>query len=146
MKLKIRRVGNSLGVLLPKDVLIGWGLGEGDTLELGLGSIRPSRRARPAAQALDELGLSIGLAVVRQFTAREIRAQIRATLSERRRQGDWTAVCDEWQALARGRDEGRLYAAMLGRDERARSLRQILPFIDLLAPAQVRALKEGTAA
>ena len=34
MKLTIRRIGNSLGVIVPKTALEIWGIGEGDTLEL----------------------------------------------------------------------------------------------------------------
>jgi antitoxin component of MazEF toxin-antitoxin module len=146
MKLKIRRVGNSLGVLLPKDVLRGWGLGEGDSLELGLNGIRPATSAPRRQQVLDAASRAIGLAVIRQFTAREIRAQIRATLSERRRQADWDETCDSWQLLARGKDDGALFAAMLGRDDRSKELRHCLPYAELLPAAQLRTLREGAVA
>jgi antitoxin component of MazEF toxin-antitoxin module len=145
MKLKIRRVGNSLGVLLPKDVLLGWGLGEGDSLELSLNGIRPETKASRRKQETDEAGRAIGLAVIRQFTVREIRAQVRAALSERRRQGDWDEVGDYWQLLARGKEDGALFAAMLGRDEHTIGMRRWLPYVELLPAAQLRALREGTA-
>lgn len=35
MKVKIRKIGNSLGILLPKDTLTLLGLGAGDEVELG---------------------------------------------------------------------------------------------------------------
>jgi len=141
MKLKIRRVGNSLGVLLPKDALLAWGLGEGDSLELSLNTIRPVARAPRRPNELDAVSRAIGLAVIRQFTAREIRAQIRATLSARRRQADWDESCDSWQLLARGKDDGALYAAMLGRDETSIGLRHNLPYADLLPAAQLREIR-----
>ena len=34
MKVKIRKIGNSLGIILPKDVLTLLGLKEGDSIEL----------------------------------------------------------------------------------------------------------------
>lgn len=83
------------------------------------------------------------LAVIRQFSAREIRAQIRVSLRERRQQHDWDSACEEWEALARGKDDGALFAAMLGNDERAISRRQYQPYIDLLSAAEVRAFREG---
>jgi len=143
VKLKIRRIGNSLGILLPKEALLGWGLGEGDNLELGLKDIRPVRRTPRRKDELDAVNRSVSLAVIRQFSAREIRAQIRASLRQRRQQYDWDNACDEWESLARGKDDGALFAAMLGRDERAISRRQYLPYIELLSAAEVRALREG---
>jgi antitoxin component of MazEF toxin-antitoxin module len=145
MKLKIRRVGNSLGVLLPKDVLVGWGLGEGDSLELGLDGLRPPANVPRRRQELDETARAIGLAVIRQFTVREIRAQMRAALAERRRQRDWDETCDQWQSLARGKGDGELFAAMLGRDGPGIGLRRWMPYADLLPAAQLRALREGGA-
>jgi len=41
MKLQVRRIGNSLGIIVPKDALQAWGVGEGDHLELGERGIRP---------------------------------------------------------------------------------------------------------
>jgi antitoxin component of MazEF toxin-antitoxin module len=143
VKLKIRRVGNSLGVLLPRDALLGWGLGEGDTLQLGLGGIRPVLPRPRRRETLDELSRAISLAVIRHFSSREIRAQMRASMQLRRQQHDWDELCDEWAALARGKDDGALFAAMLGRDERSVSRRQYLPYTDLLSAAQLRSLREG---
>ncbi len=143
MKIKIRRVGNSLGILLPKEALLGWGLGEGDSLELGLSGIQPAPRMPRRRHEFDELSRSVGLAVIRQFTAREIRAQIRVSLRERRQQHDWNANCTDWEQLARGKDDGALFAAMLGRDERAANQRQYLPYADLLSATQLRALRQG---
>ena len=143
MKIKIRRVGNSLGILLPKEVLLGWGLSEGDSLELGLNGIRPTQRTPRRKHELGELSRSMGLAVIRQFTAREIRAQMRISLRERRQQYNWDANCAEWEILARSKDDGALFAAMLGRDERAINQRQYMPYIDLLSAAQQRAFREG---
>lgn len=147
MKLTIRRVGNSLGVIIPRTMLDAWGLGEGDALELTERGIRPAARgAGFSHQALDELKRSIALAVLRQFTPRQIRAQILANLSRWRTQGAWVPAYGEWQDLASRDDDAALFAAMLGRDEGAVALRQSMPFVGLLSQEEVRRLHEEAAA
>src|SRR5258708_17015487 len=115
MKVAVRRIGNSLRVIVTKRVLKCWGVGEGDELELTAQGINPVARRGLSHQGLDELKRSIALAVVRQFTPREIRAQILANLHRWRRQGAWVSAYDEWQDIAVRRDDGELIAAMLER-------------------------------
>jgi antitoxin component of MazEF toxin-antitoxin module len=146
MKLAIRRVGNSLGVILPKSMLDAWGLGEGDALELTERGIRPPARSGFSPQALDELKRALALAVVRRFTPQEIRAQSLANLHRWKSQGTWVSAYDEWQALIERKDDGELFAAMLGRDEYANRLRQSPPYVGLLPREEVRKLNEEAAA
>jgi len=146
MKVSLRRIGNSLGVLLPKATLDAWGLGEGDVLDLNERGLRPTARAGFLHQELDELRRSMALAIVGQFTPGQIRAQILANLHRWQRQGTWVSAFDEWQTIARGDDDGELFAAMLGRDERAVGLRQSAPYAGLLSQEQVRRLNEEAAA
>lgn len=146
MKLVIRRIGNSLGVIIPKATLESWGLGEGDHLELTARGIRPVARTGLGHAALDELKRSIALAVVQGFAPRAIRAQILANLHRWKRQGTWVSAYDEWQELARQDDDGALFAAMLGRDENAVRLRQSMPFVGLLSQEKVQRLHEEAAA
>ena len=146
MKLAIRRIGNSFGVIIPKAALESWGVGEGDHLELGVRGIRPAQRAGLSHDTLDELKRSIAVAVVRGFTLREIRAQILANLHRWKRQGTWVSAYDEWRELAQQGDDGALFAAMLGRDENAVRLRQSMPFVGLLSQEQVKKLHEEAAA
>lgn len=145
MKIRLRRVGNSLGVLIPKATLESWGVGEGDELELSAHSIRPPIRGGFSHQKLDELRRSIALAVVRRHTAREIRAQILANLHRWKEQGVWGGAYEEWRGIASGSDDGQLFAAMLGRDEEAVRLRQSAPFVGLLPKEEVRRLNEEAA-
>jgi antitoxin component of MazEF toxin-antitoxin module len=142
MKLTVRRVGNSLGVILPKDALEAWGVGEGDHLDLTERGIRPARRGGLTHQALDELKRRIAFAVVRDFTPREIRAQMLANLHLWRKQGTWGPAYDEWLVLAQSKDDGELFSAMLGRDDNAVRLRQSMPGVGLLSQAEVRKLNE----
>ena len=145
MKIPLRRIGNSLGVLIPKPTLDAWGLGEGDAMELSEGGLRPRRRGGFLHQELDELRRAMALAVVRQFTPTQIRAQMLANLHRWKRQGVWVSAFDEWREVAKGNDDGELFAAMLGRDERAVRLRQSAPYAGLLSPQEVRRLNEEAA-
>jgi antitoxin component of MazEF toxin-antitoxin module len=145
MKVAVRRIGNSLGVIIPKPVLESWGVGEGGQLELTERGIRPAARSGLSHAALDELKRSIALAVVRQFTPREVRAQILANLHRWKRQGAWVAAYDEWRDIATRGDDGELFAAMLGRDDNATRLRQSMPFVGLLSRTEVRRLHEEAA-
>jgi antitoxin component of MazEF toxin-antitoxin module len=146
MKVVVRRVGNSLGVIIPKAALAAWGVGEGDYLELTDRGICPAASPRLSHEALDELRRSIALAVVSRFSARQIRAQILANLHRWKSQGAWVAAYDEWRELAEQHDDGALFAAMLGRDENAIRLRQSIPFVGLLSQQEVRKLHEEVAA
>jgi antitoxin component of MazEF toxin-antitoxin module len=73
MKLTLRRVGNSLGVILPKDALDKWGVGEGDQLDLTERGIQPPLRGGFSTEQLDEHKRRLAAAVVSRFTAKHIR-------------------------------------------------------------------------
>ena len=146
MKLTVRRIGNSLGIIIPRATLEAWNVKEGGHLELTATSIRPPSDKAASHQALDELKRSISLAVVRSFTPVQIRAQILANLHRWRAQGMWVSAYDEWQAIASDQDDGRLYAAMLGRDEEAIQLRQSMPYVGLLPQTEGSKLNEEAAA
>ncbi|HVC31715.1 MAG TPA: AbrB/MazE/SpoVT family DNA-binding domain-containing protein [Steroidobacteraceae bacterium] len=145
MKVRLRRVGNSLGVLLPKATLAAWGVGEGDELELSERGLRPPARGGFSHRELDDLRLSLSMAVVRKHTARAIRAKILANLHKWKRQDSWVPAYDEWDAIVRREDDGALFAAMLGRDQDAVRLRQSMPYVGLLSQQEVRALYEEAA-
>lgn len=138
MKLTVRRIGNSLGVILPKSMLTTWGVGEGDTLELTERGIRPGTPPGLSHEVLDELKRSLALAVVRRFTPQEIRAQSQANLHRWKKQGTWVSAYDEWTQLMESGGDGELFAAMLGRDDRSNRLRQSMPFVGLLSQKEVK--------
>lgn len=145
MKLTIRRIGNSLGAIIPRGVLERLGLGEGDLLEVderSLGAVR-SGLSKPD---LDQLRLERALAIVRHFTPGEIRAKGLANLHRWKRAGSWGRAYDEWEDILRDSDDGRLFAAMLGRDEDSVRLRQSAPYVGLLPEELVREMNEKAAA
>lgn len=146
MKLAIRRIGNSLGVILPKSMLRTWGVGEGDALELTERGIRPATRAGLSHAVLDELKRFLALAVVRRFTPQEIRAQSLANLHRWKNQGTWFSAYDEWKRLMETGGDGELFAAMLGHDDRSNRLRQSMPFVGLLSQKEVEHLYEEAGA
>ena len=144
MKLELRRIGNSLGVIVPKSTLTGWGVGEGDTLELTERGIRPAREGASHLR-LDELKRSLSLAVIRRCTPGEIRAQSLANLYRWKSQGSWVSAYDEWAAILDRRSDGELFAAMLGRDDNSIRLRQSMPFVGLLSAEEVKGIYEEAA-
>lgn len=145
MRLTIRRIGNSLGVIVPRSTLAAWGLAEGDTLELTARGIAPPRR-RGAHEALDEHKRKLAAAVATRFPANAIRAHSLGNLHRWREAGVWVSAYDEWLDILRSNDDGALFAAMLGRDERANRLRQSPPYVGLLPRDEVAKLNEEAAA
>jgi antitoxin component of MazEF toxin-antitoxin module len=95
MKLELRRIGNSLGIIVPKEALRGWGLGEGDHLELGEHGIRPASKSGASHVMLDELKRKLAAEVASRFTPNLIRAQGLANLSRWRKSGVWGPVYAE---------------------------------------------------
>jgi antitoxin component of MazEF toxin-antitoxin module len=146
MRVPLRRIGNSFGVILPRTTLEAWGVGEGDALELSERSLRPSGRGGFSHQELDQLRHALSLAVIRRCTPREIRAQILANLHRWKRQGVWVSAYEEWRRIVQSDDDGLLFSAMLGRDEDAVRLRQSMPYVGLLPQAEVRKLHEEAGA
>ncbi|MGE5616135.1 MAG: AbrB/MazE/SpoVT family DNA-binding domain-containing protein [Bacillota bacterium] len=63
MKTVLRRIGNSLGVIIPKAILASWNVGEGDALHISGEGIFP-RKPPTGPQALDERNRRIAAAVV----------------------------------------------------------------------------------
>ena len=146
MKLIIRSVGNSLGIIIPKSALDEWGVRKGDALELVGRSIRPVQPHGLSHAALDELKRRLAAAVTASCSAQQIRAQSLANLHRWKQAGAWVSAYDEWQKIIETGDDGELFAAMLGRDEHANRLRQSPPYVGLLPREQVRKLNEEASA
>ena len=146
MRLIIRSVGNSLGIIIPKSALDEWGVGKGDALELVGRTIRPVRRKGPSQDALDELKRRLAAAVTARCSAHEIRAQSLANLHRWKQDGAWVSAYDEWKSIIDSGDDGELFAAMLGRDERANRLRRSPPYVGLLPRELVEELNEEASA
>jgi len=144
MKIEIRRVGNSLGVILPKFTLDSWGLGEGDYLELTSRSIRP-RAVSFSVEILDEHKRKLAAAVVSRFTPKLIRAHSLANLHRWQKNGVWVSAYYEWQDIMENSNDGALFAVMLGREEYANRLRQSPPYVGLLPREEVKKLNEEAA-
>jgi hypothetical protein len=146
MKLELRRIGNSLGVIVPKQTLQNWGVGEGDHLELGERGIRPLSKTGESHGVLDERKRLLSVAVVRRCTSREIRAQSLANLYRWKKQGTWVSAYDEWTAILERGSDGELFAAMLGRDDQSNRLRQSMPYVGLLPQEEVKRIYEEAGA
>jgi antitoxin component of MazEF toxin-antitoxin module len=145
MKIAVRRIGNSLGVILPKSTLDAWGVREGDHLELSERDIRPRPRGGFTHEELDEHKRRIAAAVASGFTANHIRARSLANLHRWRANGVWVSAFDEWQRLLENADDGELFAVLLGRDEHSNRLRQSPPYVGLLSREEMEKLNEEAA-
>jgi antitoxin component of MazEF toxin-antitoxin module len=145
MKIEIRRVGNSLGIILPKFALDSWGLGEGDHLELTARGIRPRVKSIFSPAILDEHKRKLAAAVVSLFTPNLIRAHSLANLHRWQQNGVWVSAYEEWRHIMNDSNDGELFAAMLGRDENANRLRQSPPYVGLLPRELVQRINEETA-
>ena len=145
MKLAVRRIGNSLGVILPKSTLDAWGIGEGDHLELSERGIRPTPRGGFSHRDLDEHKRRLAAAVASGFTANHIRAHGLGNLHRWKANGVWGPTYDEWQRLLEHADDGELFAVLLGRDERSNQLRQSPPYVGMLSRGEVERLNEEAA-
>jgi antitoxin component of MazEF toxin-antitoxin module len=144
METTVRRIGNSLGVIVPRSLLDQWGVGEGDRLEITASGIRPRQR-RNAQELLDELKLSIALEVVRRHSPGEIRLRSRKNLRRWKASGVWSKAYEEWRHIIESGDDGELLKAMVGRDERANRLRQSMPYAGMLPREVTRRLNEEAA-
>jgi antitoxin component of MazEF toxin-antitoxin module len=146
MRLVVRSVGNSLGVIIPKATLAEWGLGKGDVLEVAGRCIRPVQGGRLSQGALDELKRRLAAAVTARCTAHEIRAHGLANLHRWQKSGAWVSAYEEWRQILEHGGDGELFAAMLGRDEHSNRLRQSPPYVGLLPREEVRRLNEEASA
>ena len=145
MKLTIRRVGNSLGIIFPKATLDAWNVGEGDQLDLTERGIQPPLRGGFSAEQLDEHKRRLAAAVVSRFTAKHIRAHGLGNLHRWKANGVWNSAYDEWKKLLEHADDGELFAVLLGRDEHSNQLRQSPPYVGMLPREEVRRLNEEAA-
>jgi antitoxin component of MazEF toxin-antitoxin module len=146
MKLVVRAIGNSLGVIIPKSTLNAWGVAKGDVVELADNCIRPPYRKARSQDALDELKRKLAAAVTARFTAHEIRARSLANLHRWQKSGAWVSAYDEWRRILERGDDGELFATMLGRDENSNRLRQSPPYVGLLPRDEVLRLNEEASA
>lgn len=146
MKLTIRRIGNSLGVIVPRKALKTWGMREGDSFELTSGGIHPRPARRPGHARLDALKRAISAEVIARFRPEEIRSRSLANLRRWKESGAWCSAYDEWLEIVSGSDDARLYDAMVGRTDRADRLRQSMPYVGLLSKDLLERLREQAAA
>ena len=139
-KVVIRRVGNSLGVLLPKELVAQWGVAVGDFMLVGEAGIVPPPKKNPHL-ILDDLKLAISMEVVSRFSLDEIRRKSRENLARWKKQGTWGTAYTEWRGLLKQGD-AELVKTMIGRDDRSNRLRQSMPYVGLLPKDVVEALRE----
>jgi hypothetical protein len=95
--------------------------------------------------SLAEHKLRLATEVVAQCAPALIRSTSLANLRRWREQGAWVPAYDEWERLVTSAPDSELFAAMLGRDERANELRQSPPYVGLLRPDAIERLNREAA-
>lgn len=144
MNLRLRRIGNSLGVIIPRATLDQWRLAEGDSLKLSATGIRPGV-GRNAQVRLDDFKRALALEVVRRNSPATIRQRSLENLQRWRDSGAWCTAYDVWHSIVESGDDGKLFAAMLGQDAEANRLRQSPPYMGMLPDAVLEKLREEEA-
>jgi hypothetical protein len=95
---------------------------------------------------LDEHKRNLSVAIAARFPANQIRAHSLANLHAWKNSGAWVSAYAEWQRILEEGDDGELFSALLGRDERSNRLRQSPPYVGMLPREEVRRLNEEAAA
>ena len=145
MKLRIRKIGNSLGVIVPRELLSAWGLHEGGALKANNAGIWPPGRKASGHAELDELKRKISLEVLARHQPTDIRRKSLDNLARWKKSGVWCGAYDEWhEILERGSDEA-LFGAMVGTDDRGNRLRQSPPYAGMLPREVLERLREEIA-
>ena len=146
MKLQVRKIGNSLGVIVPRALLDAWGVREGGMLEANNAGIWPPGRKTLGHAELDELKRRISLEVLARHRPEDIRRRSLDNLARWKKSGAWCGAYDEWvRILERGSDEA-LFGAMVGTDDRGNRLRQSPPYAGMLPREVLERLREEIAA
>src|SRR5258706_4670774 len=96
MKATLRRIGNSIGIIIPKTILDAWNMREGNALHVSVEGIFPGNRMA-AHELLDEQKRKLAAAVAAGFTPRQIRAHSLANLHRWRESRGWVSADDQWE-------------------------------------------------
>ncbi len=142
MRSVVRKVGNSLGVLIPIEIARRWGVGYGDFLEIDENGIRPSRTSENAQTRLDNLKREISIRVLGSYDFPEIRAKALANLARWQANGVKGNAYEKWTNILRSKDDLALIQAMVGKSEESNRLRQSMPYTGMLPQDEVRRLRE----
>ena len=146
MKLQVRRVGNSLGVIVPRPLLDAWRVREGGTLEANVDGIWPARRTARGHAELDELKRRIPLEVLARHAPDEIRRRSLENLARWKNSGAWCSAYDEWLEILGNAGDAALFTALVGADDRSNRLRQSPPYVGMLPREVLERLREEIAA
>jgi hypothetical protein len=144
MKIRIRKIGNSLGVLIPAQSLRAWKVSEGDDMELTEAGIRPRISRENTQVRMDRIKRNIAIEVVRRFRVSDIRARSLHNLERWEKADAWVSAYGEWRTLMEKADDAAVLATMVGEDDRSNRLRQSMPFVGMLPEELSRRLREET--
>ena len=142
MRSVVRKVGNSLGVLIPIEIARRWGVADGDFLEIDENGIRPPRTSENAQAKLDNLKREISFRVLGSHDLPEIRAKALSNLARWKANGVSGRAYAEWTKLLKSKNDQALIQAMVGKSEESNRLRQSMPYTGMLPQDEVRRMRE----
>ena len=140
MELKLRRIGNSLGVLLPRSLVERLGVVAGDVLEVDAEAFQLAHYAENAHTRLDAAKLQLAQKLLSAMRLADIRSLSLARLEQWKRQGAWVSAYEEWQRILCDGSDQELLDALVGLSDKSNRLRQSPPFVGLTpgrAPSEV---------
>lgn len=139
MRVKVRRIGNSKGMIIPIEILREWGVDVGDEVDISGTMITPLREVSKH-ELLDELRRRIALEVLSLYGLDEIRKKSLSNLSKWRSQGVWGKHYEIWLEVVH--DDDKLRRIMIGADDFSVQMRQSSPYVGLLPQERVLKLKQ----
>jgi antitoxin component of MazEF toxin-antitoxin module len=142
MRCVVRKVGNSLGILIPIEIARSWGVAHGDFLEIDENGIRPFRMTENAQTRLDKLKREISIRVLGSYDLPEIRAKALSNIARWKANGVNGAAYAEWSKILRSKNDQALIQAMVGKSEESNRLRQSMPYTGMLPQDEVRRMRE----
>lgn len=108
----------------------------GVTVALGESSDGPNRQT-----LLDAKKLATAARVVQSCTVDEIRRKSLANIERWNSKGTWVSAHDEWRLLMERGTDQEIIEVMTGTDERCNRLRQSPPYVGLVEPVDMNAIK-----
>ncbi|MDP2759920.1 MAG: hypothetical protein Q8O64_05870 [Sideroxyarcus sp.] len=138
-KTTIRKIGNSLGVIIPKWVLVEMGLSEGVELDVTKNGIDFSEVN--VHQSLDKLRRNISVEILSRFKIFEIRERGILNLNRWKEQNVWGTPYIEWMDILQNGDDDKIIFMLLSMDDYPVQMRQSLPFTGMLPKDLVSEMK-----
>lgn len=140
MKVKVRHVGNSLGILIPSNICKEMEIDVGRNLficDQGVSFKNTHKR-------LDDFRRNIFIEILSMFDLFDIRTYGINKLEQWRDQGVWSTLHQQWMDVLNCGSDDQLRKTMLSNSDKSIELRQVSPFPGMLPKEIVEKLRGET--